>query len=88
MAAVFNTRVVMKVSQTPLLSGASGPGTTAALPRYVRLPELLKLVPFAEATIWRKSRDGSFPAPVKLSARVTAWNRAAVEAWLAEKEAT
>jgi len=28
-------------------------------------------------------KAGEFPAPLKLSARVTAWRRAEVEAWLA-----
>jgi prophage regulatory protein len=84
MASVFNTRTAMKPSLKP---PAAAPSRSALQPRYVRLRELRKLVPFAEATIWRKSRDGSFPAPVKLSARITAWNLSAVEAWLAEKEA-
>ena len=55
--------------------------------RYIRLPELRELVPFSTATIWRKSKDGSMPAPIKLSARISAWNRAEVMAFLAEKEA-
>lgn len=55
--------------------------------RYIRLPEVKQLVPFSQATIWRKSRDGSFPRPVKLSSRITAWPRAAVIAWIAEKGA-
>lgn len=75
----------MKQNRPPSPASPSSGATPPS--RYVRLPELRKLVPFAEATIWRKSRDGSFPAPVKLSARITAWNRAAVEAWLAQREA-
>lgn len=55
--------------------------------RYVRIPELRTLVPFSVATIWRKSRDGSFPAPIKLSTRISAWNRAEVMAFLTAKEA-
>ena len=56
-------------------------------PRYLRLRELSTMVPFSVPTIWRKSKDGTFVKPIKLSARVTAWNREAVEAWLAAKEA-
>lgn len=55
--------------------------------RYLRLPELRQMVPLSPATIWRKTRNGSFPPAIKLSERVTAWNREAVEAWLAAKEA-
>lgn len=53
--------------------------------QYLRLPALLAIVPMSSSTIWRKVRDGSFVRPVKLSKRITAWERAAVEAWLAEK---
>ncbi len=53
--------------------------------RYIRLPEVKQLVPFSQATIWRKSREGSFVRPVKLSARITAWPRTEVVAWLEEK---
>jgi predicted DNA-binding transcriptional regulator AlpA len=55
--------------------------------RYIRLPEVTQLVPFSQATIWRKVKNGEFPRPVKLSSRITAWPRAAVIAWIAEKGA-
>lgn len=57
-----------------------------AATRYVRLRELQTMVPFSIATIWRKSRDGTFPPAIKLSAGITAWNREAVEQWLSAKE--
>lgn len=40
------------------------------------------LLPFSAATLWRKVRAGEFPAPVKLSTRITAWRAEAVEDWL------
>lgn len=58
-----------------------------SIPRYLRLPELRQMVPLSPATIWRKTRAGTFPPAIKISERVTAWNREAVEAWLAQKEA-
>ncbi|MFV8595082.1 helix-turn-helix transcriptional regulator [Ralstonia pseudosolanacearum] len=53
------------------------------LETYVRQRQLLgdKIVPFARATLWRKVKDGSFPAPVKLSAGVTAWRVSDIQAW-------
>ena len=39
-------------------------------------------LPFSHSTLWRKVKDGSFPAPVKLSERVTAWQVGAVRSWL------
>lgn len=50
---------------------------------YVRQKLLLShLVPFSAATLWRKVNSGEFPAPVKLSARVTGWRVSDVKAWL------
>lgn len=63
-----------------------GTAPNEVLSRYVRLRELKTMVPFSVPTIWRKSRDGTFPPPIKLSARITAWNREAVEQWLQTKE--
>jgi prophage regulatory protein len=32
-----------------------------------------KVVPYSATTIWRKSRSGEFPSPIKLSRGITAW---------------
>ncbi|ABM37949.1 helix-turn-helix transcriptional regulator [Polaromonas naphthalenivorans] len=39
-------------------------------------------LPFSAPTLWRKVREGTFPAPVKLSERVTAWRVGTIRAWL------
>lgn len=50
---------------------------------FIRQAQLIPdVVPFSPATLWRKVKDGSFPAPVKLSPRVTAWRVEDVRAWL------
>ncbi|TCS72689.1 AlpA family transcriptional regulator [Sulfuritortus calidifontis] len=50
---------------------------------YVRQADLIPaVVPFSGATLWRKVKAGTFPAPVKLSERVTAWRVEDVRAWL------
>ena len=54
---------------------------------YLRQRELMTILPFSAATLWRKVRAGTFVQPVRLSERVTAWNRAKVNEWLAEREA-
>ena len=43
------------------------------------------IVPFSAATIWRRVRAGTFPAPVKISKGITAWRLADIEAWLDEQ---
>ena len=38
-------------------------------------------------TIWRWSRNGDFPSPVKLGANCTRWRLEDIEAWEAERGA-
>lgn len=51
---------------------------------FVRERQLLKLIPFSHGTLWAKVKKGEFPAPIKLSARITAWDAESVRAWLDE----
>lgn len=39
-------------------------------------------LPFSAPTLWRKVAAGTFPAPFKLSERVTAWKVGAVREWI------
>lgn len=61
--------------------------TYGALPAtgFVRLSDLRPIVPFSDSTLWRRVRAGTFPAPVKLSERVTAWRAEVVRQWLDEQ---
>lgn len=66
-----------------------------ALPEtgYVRLAHLHGnpklgipgILPWSTATTWRKVKAGLFPAPVRLSERVTAWEAEAIRIWLHEQ---
>ena len=40
---------------------------------FIRLPEVLRLIPVSKSTIWLRVKEGRFPRPVKLSERCTAW---------------
>jgi prophage regulatory protein len=41
---------------------------------YVRQSHLIPAIfPFSSATLWRKVKAGTFPKPVKLGPRITAW---------------
>lgn len=69
---------------------------THALPveGYIRQADLIGkpgrpgLIPFSAATLWRKVSDKSFPAPVKLGERMTAWRREDVREWMRAREGT
>lgn len=41
---------------------------------FVRLPVVSALFAFSPATVWRKVKARTIPAPRKLSESVTAWN--------------
>jgi len=58
-----------------------------ALPKtgYIRLALLITFIPFSKSTIWRKSRAGTFPKPVKISDNITAWKAEEIHAWMNEK---
>ena len=54
---------------------------------FLRQPQVLVFVPISRSTLWRRIQAGTFPGPVKLSARVTAWRAEDVRRWIAEQGA-
>ena len=40
---------------------------------FVRLPQILSIIPVSASTWWRGVRSGKHPRPVRLSARTSAW---------------
>jgi len=54
--------------------------------RFIRMRDLVKMVPVSKAHIWRLVQAGKFPRPIKLSEKCTAWKVADIEDWLKAKE--
>ena len=57
---------------------------TAHMPAvgYIRQAGLIPhILPFSPATLWRMVQEGRFPAPYKLSKRITAWRLTEVLSW-------
>lgn len=54
----------------------------AQLVQSPKRPDTPAPLPFSAPTLWRKVKAGTFPKPVKLSERITAWNVGAVRAWI------
>lgn len=50
--------------------------------RDPKRPSLPTPLPFSAATLWRKVREGTFPAPVRLGPAITAWRVGDVRAWM------
>lgn len=53
-------------------------------PHFLREKQVLQHFPVSRSELWNRVRDGRFPAPVKLSARVSAWRSGDVMRVLAE----
>ena len=41
-----------------------------------------RVLPYSATTIWRKSRSGEFPSPIKVSSGITAWRVGDIRAYL------
>jgi predicted DNA-binding transcriptional regulator AlpA len=66
-----------------MASATATPITQLPSTGYVRKAQLLgTIVPVSHATFWRWVKSGRFPAPVKLSAGVTAWRAEDVRKWI------
>lgn len=58
----------------------------APSPRDLRkLPAVRRQTGKSAASIYRGVRAGTFPAPVKIGPRASAWVGAEVDAWIAER---
>lgn len=45
---------------------------------YLRLEQVLKLIPVSKTTWWNGCKSGRFPRPYKLGSRITAWKASEV----------
>lgn len=51
---------------------------------FLREKHVLQLVPVAHSTLWAWVREGKFPAPLKLSERVTVWRSSDVQSFISQ----
>jgi prophage regulatory protein len=56
----------------------------ATTERFIRLPELERIVGFKRSTIYRKTGEGTFPAPIKCGPNTTVWLASSIDRWMAE----
>lgn len=76
----------------PRGDGPSTPPPPEAGPRlpetgFLRQSQVLALVPVSKSTLWRRVQARTFPQPVKLSARVTAWRAEDLRQWIRDAAA-
>jgi prophage regulatory protein len=65
----------------------STPPALASLPNtgFLRQTQVLSFVPISKTTLWRRVQLCTFPRPVKLSSRVTAWRAEDLRRWIEEQ---
>lgn len=59
-------------------------GNDSAL-RLIRLKEVMALSGLSRAGIYRHIQDGTFPTPVKIGGRASAWVSDEVQQWIAQR---
>ena len=47
---------------------------------FLRLPQVLEIIPISKSSWWKGIQEGRFPKPVKLTERTSAWLRADIDA--------
>lgn len=47
--------------------------------RFIRLPDVLKLIPVSRSSWWAGVKSGKYPKSVKLGLRTTAWRSSEIE---------
>ncbi len=50
--------------------------------KMLRVPEVMARTGFSRVTIWRRVRDGIFPAPVELGANMIGWTEESIEEFI------
>jgi predicted DNA-binding transcriptional regulator AlpA len=60
--------------------------TISSLPEvgYLRLPQVLQLIPVCKSTWWAGVKSGRFPKSVKLGPRTTVWRVEDIRQFLAD----
>lgn len=60
----------------------------AATGRLLRGRDVFRLVTLSRTTVWRRVRDGTFPAPLSLGTTRIAWRESDIAAWMAAQKST
>lgn len=53
--------------------------------QFYRLPHLKQRLGVSGSSLWAWVKNGTFPAPIKLSPNCTAWTAESVEKWAADR---
>ena len=73
------------ISATAVPSTIPSPSPALPATGFLRQRQVLMFVPVSKSTLWRRVQAQSFPAPVKLSERVTVWRAEDIGRWIREQ---
>lgn len=62
--------------------------TPARPGKLIRLPVVEDRTGLGKSSVYAKVKDGTFPAPVRLSARAVAWRESDIDRWISERLTT
>ena len=48
--------------------------------KFLRLPQVLEIIPVCASSWWNGCRSGKYPKPIKLSPRTTVWKASDIQA--------
>lgn len=54
---------------------------------FLRINDVVKKTAIAKSTIWLWVKEKRFPAPLKISERITVWEEHKIELWMKERSA-
>jgi len=54
---------------------------------YLRVWQVSDKTTMCKSHIWEEVKEGNFPTPIKLSARVTVWDAREIDEWMEKQKA-
>ncbi len=69
-------------------TSSQAPQATVTTGRLLKGRDVFRLVTLSRTTVWRRVREGTFPAPVSLGTTRIAWREGDIAAWMAAQKLT
>ncbi|HOY69561.1 MAG TPA: AlpA family phage regulatory protein [Methylotenera sp.] len=51
---------------------------------FIRLPQILAVIPVGKSTWWARVKSGAYPSPIKLGVNTTVWKAEDIHALIAK----
>lgn len=85
MASIASKPVQPLHGTTPQPHEGRGTTTLAKPARLLRLPAVMERCALGRSSIYAGVKNGTFPAPVRLSARAVGWREDSLDRWVSER---